>query len=1283
MKLIVCILFVLSTNILLSQVNSFPYQESFEQRFNTGTNIYFIPNWKGNTIGTRNRVFAGSSPRSGDQSLNIIPTSSFKGIIEIDLDLTGINNPRISFFAFSQRNGSSSSTRPVLLSLSTSIDGGLSFTPNTLIGNETTFPNNDSTSYDEYFYELPPEANGKSQVVVRLTAERGRGSGSAAELIIDDFTIESQELPIEIISAQATSKNSVVVNFNQPISKESAERVINYSINPGVVISEARLITSNTIRLSTSSLENGHYSILVSGLESVSGEITSDTLNTNFTFIEPLEVLEVKVLDQRTLALTFNLELDDSLAIVPSYYAITPEIGAPVIARLDSQSQNKVILELAEDLEEEVYELLIHGLRDKSGLALANNLIRAFNYLPLKVSHVSIISSTEVDLTFNQKVENNSALALTNYDLNFDLEAIFSTLTDSTIHLKLNRPLVNNTYTITINNVINQSGNAMAKELTIQFSNKVSTPPRAILINEIFADPSGDHEPNPSVLPNDSRDEYIELYNNTLDAIDISGFSLSEGTLDRFVLMPKAYVIATALSNVEKFLSFGDVVGVSSWNSLSNNGETITLEDNLGNTTDSITYGASWYNDLDKSDGGWSIELINPNPSCIGAHNWSSSINDQGGTPGHQNSIYDPNPDTQAPEVDTFLFQNDSTLQISFNETMDVSSLIAANFSLSHNISIKNISITNEVGTNILVHLNKPPVPGITHSIRLLALKDCSGNTIDETSFDFFIGAIPDFHDILITEIMASPVPSQGLPEVEYLELYNNSEKIIALGKTVLADASNSTILNDFSLFPNQRIILTANNNSDQFIAFGQVLGVNNWVSLNNSGDQLSIHNQNGILIHSVDYADTWYRSEAKANGGYSLEMIDLNYPCLEERNWMASIGASGGTPGQINSVNGDNPDLLGPKLSQAIAVDVSTVELLFDEKLDVSTVRSSKFSGSQGLKFISAIVKENEKTIQLTTHEDLIENTVYTISVDNITDCSGNLIQENNDSIELIVASSADPQDIIINEILFNPRSGGVRFIEIYNNSSKYINLKNWSLVGSTNERVLSSDNMFMAPQSYFVITNDGETLYEQYPNARPETFIELSSMPSIPSDSGEISLLNSKSTTIDTLSYSEDYHSPLLIDPRGVSLERINASLPSNSRDNWFSASSTEYSATPGYANSQSRALVSQRGEITIEPLAFAPESSTTANFTTINYSFVSSGNTLNITVIDANGNKVRELTQNTIAGREGSIIWDGTTNASQKARVGYYMILVEIISPNGTIRYTKNKVAIGTSF
>ncbi len=1283
MRFILSILFVLCTNILLSQVNSFPYTESFEQSFNTGSNVDFIINWKGNTVAASNRIFAGSDPRTGNQSLNIIPTSSFKGTTEISLNLSEINNPKISFYAFSKQNGSSTSSRPILLSFSTSIDGGVTYTTPVPIGDATTFPNNDSTAYAQYTYELPAEASGIPNVIVKMVAERGSGLGSSAELVIDDFLIESQVLPLALTSAKAETHRTVLLKFNQAIIKASAENSTNYTIDNGITIGEALLIDPNTVQLLTSTLSNGPYEVAAFGIGEASTNTLSDTLKASFSFIEPLQVIALSIIDKQTIELEFNLDLDTAAAKISDYYSISPDIGHPLHIALDESIKSKITLSLAEPLEEETYVLVMNGLRDKSALAFAENLRVSFNYLPLGVSELSVVSATEIELTFNQKIEDSSAQLLANYGFNFDIQPILLSKSDSLINIRLNRPLVNNTYTISINNVTNLSGNAKAESLQVPFKYETATLPRQLIINEIFADPSGDHEPDPTVLPNESNDEYIELLNNTPNTINLKGFQLSGGTIGDFVVGPFDYMILTANSNLSLFQAFGDVAGVSSWNSLSNNGEQIILTDNLGNVVDSLTYDKSWYQSSDKADGGWSIEQINPTPSCIGAHNWSSSSDPKGGTPGKQNAIYDPSPDIIAPEVNALQVINDTTLQINFNETMDTSTLIDSNFSLSSGVSVLNITVANQLGTEVYIHLTEKFEAGLVHGIRLSNVMDCAGNAIEDITLDFLVGASPNLHDLIITEIMAAPSPSQGLPEVEYLELYNPSNKVLSIAGTILADAINTTILDDYSLWPNEYLILTPNSTAHQFDAFGQVLGVSNWVSLNNSEDKLSLFNSQGELIYTVSYSDAWYRSSIKSDGGFSLEMIDPTFPCLEESNWTASESTAGGSPGKINSVDNSNPDLLGPKLVQAIAINASTIQLRFNEKLNTSAIQPSHFSGSLDLSFIAMAMNEDERSLQLTTDNDLVENTVYEITANSISDCSGNLIRESDNAIDLIIAAEAKPRDIVINEILFNPKSGGARFVEIYNNSTNYINLSGWSLAGLTNSRILTEENLFMPPSTYYTITNDASVLSSQYPNAQSDTFIKLTSMPSLPSDEGQVSLINPSQIEIDAFSYNEDYHSPLLSDLKGISLERIKFSGQSEDPNNWFSASSTEYSATPGYENSQSRSREVQTGEISVAPLVFSPESSNGANFVTINYSFQTPGNTLNIKIVDAEGRMILELGQNVIAGKEGFLTWNGTTHQGSKARIGYYMVLLEIISPTGEIRYSKNKVVVGTQF
>ncbi|MEI9935354.1 MAG: hypothetical protein WDM71_11025 [Ferruginibacter sp.] len=71
-----------------------------------------------------------------------------------------------------------------------------------------------------------------------------------------------------------------------------------------------------------------------------------------------------------------------------------------------------------------------------------------------------------------------------------------------------------------------------------------------------------------------------------------------------------------------------------------------------------------------------------------------------------------------------------------------------------------------------------------------------------------------------------------------------------------------------------------------------------------------------------------------------------------------------------------------------------------------------------------------------------LIQNKIYTVKANSITDCAGNKIGAN-DTTRVGISSVADSFDIIINEILFNPKPNGVDYIEIYNRSNNIIDLK------------------------------------------------------------------------------------------------------------------------------------------------------------------------------------------------------------------------------------------------
>ena len=895
------------------------------------------------------------------------------------------------------------------------------------------------------------------------------------------------------------------------------------------------------------------------------------------------------------------------------------------------------------------------------------------------ISNLEVISETQLLLTFSEAMD-ISTLDIANFSTSGPEAIVTITTNDAfgtsvSISLSAEFPL-GAEQTLNISNVSDCSGNTLNTSTTFVAGAEPGI--NDVIITEIMASPSPSQG-----LP---EREYVEVYNNSSQILSMSGLTIkdnnSETPLGTYDLNPGEYLILTTTAGTSELLAFGNVLGVTSF-------PTLTAEDiiTLTNSDDievfSVDYDNSYYNDTNKDDGGYSMEMIKLNPACYDDANWTASTSALGGTPGTQNSVLDNSADSTSPIINSFTVLSSTDLEIEFSKSMNVTTLVDSNFILSGSLSIAEISQVEDFGRKISISLNQAFDSGALYTIAFNNITDCAGNALTADPLEFVKGATPIAGQLIITEIMANPTPSQGLPEVEYIEILNISDQILDLYGIFLADLTNSTVLGSLILEPGEYALLAPSSTANELNTFGKVLPVSNWPSLNNTADRITLFDSNSQEIYEVNYSEDWYNAQSKSQGGYSLEMIDTDYYCVEGNNWIGSNSANGGSPGHINTVDGDNPDLIGPEVIQAIAVTNSIVELTFNEKLDPSTVSANNFIPDHGLSFLYLEIDETNRIVTLVTSTDLAPNTLYTLSIDNITDCTGNLIPTSNQQVELIIAATAEPLDIIVNEILFNPDTGDDRFVEFYNNSSKYINLKGWKIAGETNSRVITEENLFILPHSYFVVTSNGDNIKSTYPNAIESTFIEVSSMPRLPSDNGTVLILNSSNIELDRLEYSEAFHSNLLNDPNGISLERLSFSGESNDQNNWFTASETEGGATPGYENSQSFTPQNQIGEIRIEPSTFAPDIPGGNNFTTLNYSFDQPGNTINIRIVDVEGRIIKQITQNTVVGTKGFFTWDGSTEEGRKARIGYYMILMEIINTDGKISYRREKVAIGSRF
>ena len=219
--------------------------------------------------------------------------------------------------------------------------------------------------------------------------------------------------------------------------------------------------------------------------------------------------------------------------------------------------------------------------------------------------------------------------------------------------------------------------------------------------------------------------------------------------------------------------------------------------------------------------------------------------------------------------------------------------------------------------------------------LTIAGIADLSGNLMAPLNREFFFVSPlnVDQKAVIITEIFADPSPAVGLPESEFVEIYNRHEQAFNLAGWKFTDQSSSATLPDLILAPGEYLVLTSENSV--FPVSEKVLRLANFPSLNNSGDVLILRDADENTIDSVSYSDNWYNDEEKRSGGWTLEIIDPANLCSEHQNWIASEDELGGTPGMQNSVFANKPDITGPKLLSAIPISPFELRLQFDEKLE------------------------------------------------------------------------------------------------------------------------------------------------------------------------------------------------------------------------------------------------------------------------------------------------------------------------------------------------------------
>ncbi|MCF2442812.1 lamin tail domain-containing protein [Dyadobacter sp. CY345] len=537
-----------------------------------------------------------------------------------------------------------------------------------------------------------------------------------------------------------------------------------------------------------------------------------------------------------------------------------------------------------------------------------------------------------------------------------------------------------------------------------------------------------------------------------------------------------------------------------------------------------------------------------------------------------------------------------------------------------------------------------------------------------------------NYNDIVISEIMSDPSPVVGLPEIEYIELYNRSEKPVNLKNWTLIVGNRSATFPDSVILPGIFYIVCGQAGYKSIKNYDHVIPVSS-LALPNETATLSLFNRSKTLIFSITYNLKWWDAD-KRNGGYAIEMIDLQNPCGEDDNWKTSIDISGGTPGKLNSVRGNTYDNSPPEIERIDIISPKELKMVFSEQLDSMNAVSGARIEVDGRSILSRKLElPTFKNLVLTLDSPLIAGIIYSVSISNLADCSGNILRKTDFTIGL--PSKADSGDVVLNEILFNPPENGVDFVEIYNTSNKFISLKNWS-IGNTKGgqpdvfRTITTENFILAPLTYLAINTDTPQTKNTYTSDKSRNFFEIDALPSFSNTSGGVILRDSSNAIFDRFDYSETMHDPLISDPKGVSLEKKDMLFSSQLPDNWHSAASTSGNATPGYANSQMKPETNE-SIFLVEPEAFIPGNNGVNDFAKIVYKLTTTGETATIRIYDTAGRLIKNLVRNQLIGTSGEIRWGGTNENGNLVDTGYYLILVDSFNGNGQTSQFKLKVVV----
>jgi hypothetical protein len=361
--------------------------------------------------------------------------------------------------------------------------------------------------------------------------------------------------------------------------------------------------------------------------------------------------------------------------------------------------------------------------------------------------------------------------------------------------------------------------------------------------------------------------------------------------------------------------------------------------------------------------------------------------------------------------------------------------------------------------------------------------------------------------------------------------------------------------------------------------------------------------------------------------------------------------------------------DNIAPELLSAKIVLPNKLLLTFSEPVDKS---NATFLVSNNLNSPQSVLLQNDKTIELTFDASFEKGTLYNFEINGVSDISGNVMLPLTKKIGL--PENAEFGDLIWNELMFNAPEGGQEYVEILNISEKLIDLTNIAFAsrktdGTLNTAVTILAENYLAPNEVIAFALSPDSVLNYHRPTADAHIVATKNWYNLNNEAATLVLCNvAKDTVYDEISYDSRWHHVLISDKKGVALERIQPNRPTQDATNWHSAASEVNFGTPGYENSQYRAMgdVIPEKVVWCDPEAFSPDNDGANDICFVRYSTEYAGFVANVVVFNPSGVKIADLARNALLSIDGYLTWDGKTLLGTNAETGIYLLYFEMFHP-----------------